>query len=134
MAPTFIRALSVAPRVPAHEMIRGRSSAFFGTALTRGQVHLRACSSSLTTASVQPYAVAGCVPATGLRLMRANLRRLVVGAVSPHRVENACEPSGQRDDRDLFSASAFNRLFPAPHQNCNALGVRFSRIEMSAAT
>ncbi len=63
VAPTFIRALSVAPRVPAHEMIRGRSSALFGTALTRGQVHLRACSSSLTTSSVQPYTVAGCVPA-----------------------------------------------------------------------
>ena len=46
--------------------------------------------------------------------MRANLRRLIVGAVSPHRVENASESSGQRDDRDLFAASAFNRLFPAP--------------------
>jgi hypothetical protein len=54
VAPTFIRALSVAPRVPAHEMIRGRSSALFGAALKRGQVHLRACSSSLTTSSVQP--------------------------------------------------------------------------------
>src|SRR5205823_6186928 len=65
VGPTFIRALSVAPQVPAHEMIRGRSSAFFGAALTGGQVHLRACSSSLTTASVQNYTGAGCVPATG---------------------------------------------------------------------
>ena len=45
--------------------------------------------------------------------MRTNLRRLVVGSVSPHRVENASESSGQRDDRDLFAASAFDRLFPA---------------------
>src|SRR5262249_37673361 len=65
VAPTFIRALAVAPQVPAHEIIRGRSSAFFGAALTRGKVHLRACSSSLTTASVQTYTVAGGVPATG---------------------------------------------------------------------
>src|ERR1700704_775722 len=48
-----------------------------------------------------------------LRLMRANLRRLIVGAVSPHRVENASESSGQRDDRDLFAASTFDRLFSA---------------------
>src|SRR5262249_56188680 len=111
----YARSIGGTSRVPAHEMIRGRSSALFGTALTRGQIHLRTCSSSLTTLGPTLHrrrlrSSRRCrVP-----LMRANLRRLIVGAVSPHRVQQASQPPGQRDDRDLSSASALNRLCPAP--------------------
>src|SRR5262245_64577297 len=97
----LLYALEVAPfSGPAHEMIRRRSSAVFVAALTSGQVELRACSSSLTTSNTNKRLRRGSSCAR-----QAQLFRLILGRIAPHRLENAREATAEGDDRNLFPAA-----------------------------